>query len=63
MIPHFRFKNASTRRLFGQLAQDMNVQPYCLRKIAHISSRVSEADWKILCLDLLAMINTRMPKC
>lgn len=61
MIPHFRFKNSSTRRLFDQLAHDPEVQPSSLRQIAHISSRVSEEDWKTFFLDLITSQNTRPP--
>jgi hypothetical protein len=60
MIPHYRFKNSSTRRLFDQLANDPDVQPSSLRNIAHISSRISEDDWKIFFLDLITAHNTRL---
>jgi len=59
MIPHFRFKNSSTRRFFDQLASDPDVQPASLRQIAHISSRISEDDWKIFFLELITTHNTR----
>jgi hypothetical protein len=59
MIPHFRFKNASTRRLFDQMANDPDVEPSSLRHIAHVSSRISEDDWKTFFMDLITAHNTR----
>jgi hypothetical protein len=57
MTPHYRFKNASTRKFFLQLGKDPNVQPAWLRKIAHVSSRISEEDWKAMFMNLISSLN------
>jgi hypothetical protein len=56
MIPRYRFKNAQTRQRFCELAQDPEVQPGCLRALAHISPRIPEADWMVLCRELQVML-------
>lgn len=57
MVFHYRFKNASTRKRFRQLGTDPNVRPASLRRLAHVSSRLSDEDWKTLFMTLMARLN------
>jgi len=57
MVSHYRFKNASTRKRFWQWGTDPNIRPAPLRKMAHVSSRISDEDWKTMFMTLMARLN------
>ena len=56
MTPRYRFKNARTRQLFCELAQDPGTQPGSLRTLAHISPQIPEVEWNVLYRELQATL-------
>ena len=57
MVLRYRFKTSSTRRVFCQLGRDPETQSSLLRSLAHISSRVSDVDFRTMLVDLLLVLN------